>query len=138
MAMSSYAEVYRGHDKHKHRPTRGEKGTRCPEWTHIADGKSVGVDMFAHDWALTRAQELLDTSVTDLASKRRYTTGDGIAFEVKPTNDGTFHGHPIPWNDVPAWLHRQWKIEGRVTRRQISRYSEAPNDFWAMDSDDAG
>ena len=136
MIATRYAEVYRGHDKHKNRPTQGVKGTRCPEWTHRVGEKSVGVDMHAHDWALTRAKELLDTSVVDLASRRRYTTGDGIAFEIKPSGDGTFHGYPVPWNDVPAWLQGQWRKEGRVTRRQIARYSEAPDDFWAMASDD--
>lgn len=131
-----YAEVYLGHDKHKSRPTGGVKGTRCPEWTHLAGGKSVGTDMFAHDWSLTCAQELLGASVTEVATRRRYTTRNGIAFEVKSTNDGTFHGFPLPWDDVPLWLQRHWLKECRVTRRQIRRYSEGGSDFWAMESDD--
>lgn len=131
-------DVYRGHDKHKSRPTQGVKGTRCPEWTHVAEGISVGNDMFAHAWQLTRAQELLDTCVTDVRSRRRLTTGGGVAFEVKATNDGTFHGYPVPWDKVPSWLQRHWRGEGRVSRRQIDQYSEVgANEFWAMDSSDA-
>lgn len=137
--MAAYAEKYRGHDKHKARPTQGVKGTFCPEWTHLADGQGVGNDMFAHDWSLTRAQELLDSSVTEIATRRRYATGGGVAFEVRPTNDGTFHGFPLPWDKVPTWLRSYWRQRRLVSKRQIREYSEInDNDRWAMDTIDAG
>lgn len=137
----AYTETYRGNDKHKRRPTRGVKGTFCPEWTHVApdiDG-NLGNDMFNHSWALTRAQFLLESSVCDIGSRERFATGDGVAFQVQPTNDGTFHGYPVPWDKVPAYLTRAWRNERRVTKRQISTYSEVGESIdWAMDSDDAG
>lgn len=131
-----FAEIYRGHDKHKARPTRGVKGTLCPEWTHNTDIAGLGTDMTMHNWTVTRAQALLEQSVTDITSRRRYTTGGGVAFEIRPTANHTFHGYPLPWDKVPAWLQNYWRRSGRVTKMQIRQYSEVETDRWAMSSTD--
>ncbi|MEY4414827.1 MAG: hypothetical protein RIQ53_2120 [Pseudomonadota bacterium] len=52
-----------------------------------------------------------------------------MAFEAKPTEDGTWHGYPIPWETVPAEITDQWIDEGAVTKRQIKK-------FWQKDRDD--
>lgn len=137
-AAADYREIYRGHDKHKRRPTRGVKGTYCPEWTHEAEGRGVANDMYAHRWRLTRAQQLLEASVHDLRTGRRFTTGGGVAFEIKETNDGTYHGFPVPWDDVPSYYHDVWKRAGLVGNRQLKQYSEVGSaKDWAMESSDA-
>jgi hypothetical protein len=59
-----------------------------------------------------------------------------MAFEAKPTGDGSWHGYPIPWESVPPLILNQWLDEGRVTRRDIKR-SRPNNDIhWALDSDE--
>lgn len=68
---------------------------------------------------------------------RRFATELGVAFEAKPTSDGTWHGFPIPWESVPPWIVRQWRREGKVSKRQLSLYwSRGVDDIrWALDSD---
>lgn len=71
-------------------------------------------------------------------SGRRYVTARGIAFEAKPTNDGTWHGHPIPWNQVPPDLKDRWLDEGKVRSADLRRYRERPRGDirWALETDD--
>ena len=120
-------DVYRGSLKHKSRPSRGRKGTICPEWTHDGSSGSLGNDPYAFEWQGTPAVELLNGALIDPESQRRFATRNGIAFEAKPTADGTWHGFPVPWEDVPA-----------VTGRDIKRYFSRPaSDIrWALDTDD--
>lgn len=61
--------------------------------------------------------------------RRRFATAEGIAFEAKPTEDGTWHGYPVPWEAVPSEIVRQWKEGGEVSRRQIREH-------WSKDQDD--
>lgn len=91
-------EHYRGSPKHKNRPSQGRKGTLCPEWTHVAGVQSFNGE--PHPWSVTVAQALFATS-THGVDGRRYATARGIAFEAKPTGDGTWHGFPVPWESVP-------------------------------------
>ena len=68
---------------------------------------------------------------------RRYATRRGIAFVAVPTNDGTWHGYPIPWEDVPLDIKRTFIEHGTVTIRAIRRQRVDKGDIrWALDSDD--
>ena len=139
MAEDPQHSPYRGSPKHKQRPAEGRKGTLCPEWTHAAGRERLGNDMFAHKWAKTLAHELFvksEESVTEPG--RRYATANGMAFEAKPTNDGTWHGYPVPWEAVPSDLKDKWRDEGRVKRSDLRRYlSKARDDYkWPLESDD--
>jgi hypothetical protein len=80
---------------------------------------------------------LLETSLEGEGG-RRYATGRGIAFVAVSSNDGTWHGFPIPWNDVPIPVQDRLVESGRVTRRQMRRYRTADrHDIkWALNSDD--
>jgi hypothetical protein len=126
---SSPPVLYRGSKKHKNRPTDERKGTLCPEWTHATAVGGYGHDPFAHSWGETRAHQLFEHAVVSANSRRRFATACGMAFEAKPTEDGTWHGYPIPWETVPAEITDQWIDEGAVTKRQIKK-------FWQKDRDD--
>jgi hypothetical protein len=104
--------AYRGSSKHKNRPVRGIKGTLCPEWTHRTTIAGLGNDVLAHAWEDTEASRLFEAATLD-ANGRRYATAKGIAFEAQATEDGAWHGYPIPWNDVPNALRRRWLEEAR-------------------------
>lgn len=96
--------------------------------------------MTRRDWPRTIAADLLAASRLDPeGSGKRYATARGVAFVAQDTRDGTWHGYPIPWNDVPAILTEEWRRSGLVTRRQLTRYGEfARGDIdWALGSDDA-
>jgi hypothetical protein len=129
--------TYRGSSKHKDRPVRGIKGTLCPEWTHRTTEAGLGSDVLAHNWQDTEASRLFAAALVDHASGRRFATARGIAFEAKPTEDGTWHGFPIPWVDVPDEHRRQWLKEGKVTHREIKKFlSFSWNDIhWALVTD---
>jgi hypothetical protein len=131
--------VYRGSEKHKNRPNKGVKGTLCPEWTHQTPSGSYANDPFQHDWSLTVAQQLFKDAMEDPHGRqRRYATQHGIAFEAKPTADGTWHGYPIPWENVPPSITNSWKEQGKVTRRQIrknQRHADSDKN-WALASGD--
>jgi hypothetical protein len=90
--------------------------------------------MLAHNWEDTEASRLFAAAVVDPASGRRFATARGIAFEAKSTEDGTWHGYPIPWVDVPNELRRQWLKAGSVTGRQIKRFMsfEKNEIHWAL------
>ena len=53
---------YKGSLKHKNRPG-GAFGTICPDWSHHAGSTALGVDIDAHPWQQSTAQELLDGSI---------------------------------------------------------------------------
>ncbi|MBN2751075.1 MAG: hypothetical protein JXQ84_00050 [Rhodospirillaceae bacterium] len=129
--------AYRGSMKHKSRPSDGQKGTLCPEWTHRTPDHGL-VDVLAHKWSETVAERLFASADVLSDEKRRYSTEEGIAFEAKPTNDGTWHGYPIPWEKVPDEIRNKWLSQGKVTRKQIKAYySFSENDIhWAMRAGD--
>lgn len=132
--------IYRGSPKHKNRPVHSRKGTRCPEWTQEAGSVRPRVDMTRHSWERTIAADLLRSSVPDPeGSEKRFSTKRGIAFVGHDTGDGTWHGYPVPWNDVPAALKERWRDAGQVTRRDLKRYGEFERSDldWALRSDDA-
>lgn len=128
---------YRGSIKHKRWRPGGGYGTLCPEWTHKVGSRGFFGDTQRHPWPQTKAHELLETSLEGEGG-RRYATGRGIAFVAVSSNDGTWHGFPIPWNDVPIPVQDRLVESGRVTRRQMRRYRTADRrDIkWALNSDD--
>lgn len=133
-------ETYRGSIKHKDRPARGRKGTLCPDWTHrTADGKRLGTEMDKHAWDQTEAHRLfMGSRPCPEGSGRRFATSRGMAFVAVSTNDGTWHGYPVPWNDVPSELKSAWQSARLVSRRDLARYLDRPKDDirWALESDD--
>lgn len=134
--MSGIARHYRGSEKHKNRPSQGPKGTLCPEWTHTTPHGGYKTDPFKHEWSRTEAQRLFAAAVPHPDGQERcYATMNGIAFEAKPSNDGTWHGYPIAWESVPTSIFEQWLEMEKVTNRQIRqhrRYSKK-NINWALE-----
>ena len=128
---------YRGSSKHKDRPTGEKKGTLCPEWTHETAEGGFESDVFAHPWKATVAAALFDGAEIDAETGRRYATSRGIAFEAKPTADGSWHGFPVPWESVPRSIQAKFLEMRLVTRRQIKRFFRAERNalYWALDTD---
>ena len=113
---------YKGSRKHKPWEPHGYKGSICPEWTHALESANEDEgtrNVEQHDWPSTQAQELLNTSIPE--GKKRYATGQGEAFCALPTNDGTWHGYPIPWKDVPESVKKAMIDNGDITRQDIKR-----------------
>jgi hypothetical protein len=129
--------IYRGSTKHKNRPARGQKGTLCPEWTHTTPDKGLPNDPHRHDWAVTRAGVLFEGAEVCEGGNRRFATAEGLAFEAKPSADGTWHGYPIPWEHVPVSIKDKWLSEGLVSKRQITQFFRFERDdiHWALTSD---
>ena len=73
---------------------------------------------------------------TSAEDGRRYATRNGIAFVAVYTNDGTWHGYPVPWPDVPDRIRRDFVDQGTVTRRAIRRQAIRADDIqWALSTD---
>ena len=121
--LPSQPSLYRGSVKHKNRPLDVRKGTLCPEWTHQATNVGFQSDPFSHDWSETLAHELFEGSVLSADGRRRFATARGIAFEAKPSGDGTWHGFPIPWEHVPPEILKDWRSSNKVSRRDIKKHS---------------
>ena len=130
--------VYLGSSKHKNRPADEMKGTFCPEWTHTGPRGGFATDVHAQDWKETPAARIFAGAEIDPDTGRRYATERGIAFEAKPTGDGTWHGCPVPWESVPQKLRSKWKEQGAVAGRQIKAFLrfDKRDLFWALETDD--
>ncbi len=135
-------DIYRGSLKHKRRPAHGRKGTLCPEWTHTREdtGEKLGLDPAdeTFKWELTPAGRLFKDAIIEAGTGRRFAAEQGIAFEAKATNDGTWHGYPVPWDDVPATVKDELVEKSKVKRKQLRTYasfSESDID-WALETDD--
>ena len=128
---------YKGSRKHKNWVPGGRFGTLCPSWTHVVGGRDFAGDPERHEWSRTKAQALLKTSI-DAGDGRRYAAEAGIAFVALPSTDGTWHGYPVPWHEVPAPIQDQLVEKGQVTRKQIkrSRRVDTTEIGWALSSDD--
>lgn len=126
--------TYRGSSKHKNRPANGQKGTLCPEWTHTTPKNGLTHTLDTHDWPATEAAQLFKNAELSEGMNRRFATAAGIAFEAKPSADGTWHGYPIPWEHVPHKIKDNWLVQKKVSRRQIRDYlSFAKDDIhWAL------
>jgi hypothetical protein len=131
--------VYRGSMKHKARPARGRKGSLCPEWTHTTPTTGLANDESNHPWEQSIATEMLQDSELDpQGSSRRYATRRGVAFAAHDTRDGSWHGFPIPWNDVPSELKDQWVSQSLVSPRDLRKYSDKlkSDTSWALETDE--
>lgn len=128
---------YRGSTKHKRRPGNEVKGTFCPEWSHESAAGGLANDPFKHDWHSTPAAKMFEESDPHPdGEERRYATSNGIAFEAKATNDGTWHGYPIPWEAVPTQLVVAWKKARKVRSREVKRYwKDEARIGWALETD---
>lgn len=133
--MPVCALQYRGTIKHKRWRPGGGFGTLCPRWTHEAASQGFAGDPYSHPWERTEAHAMLAESVLD--GGRRYATREGIAFVAVPSGDGTWHGYPVPWQDVPRHIGDAFVSEGRVTRHQIRRTVDGADIRWALGSDEA-
>ncbi len=67
---------------------------------------------------------------------RRYATRRGIAFAAVSSGDGTWHGYPVPWQDVPRDVCDTFAREGRVTRGGTRLRVDGADIRWALRSDD--
>jgi hypothetical protein len=137
--MTEFNGIYKcTTNKHKRRPFSGVKGNQCPEWSQRAGSQNLRHAPANHNWSATEAQEMLKHSEAEpKGGKKRYATKNGIAFAAHDSNDGTWHGFPVAWNEVPAELKDKWVDEGKVTTRSLKKYKDFPNDnvTWALDSD---
>lgn len=88
-------------------------------------------------WRDTMAQRLFVDSVPS-GDNRRFATARGIAFEAKPTGDGSWHGYPVPWESVPPPILDQWLREGKVSRSSVRlhRHCDTTNIHWALGTDE--
>lgn len=129
--------TYRGSSKHKRRPVGEVKGTYCPQWSHETASSGLGNDMAAHDWENTLAAAMFAYSTLHPGGQeRRYATKHGIAFEAKPSNDGSWHGYPIPWQSVPTAILSGWKKAGLVKAKHIRAFwKDGGKIDWAMVTD---
>jgi hypothetical protein len=125
--------IYRGSQKHKDRPTGEKKGTLCPEWTHSTPDGGYAHDPFKHKWERTAAHTLFAAATIHEATQRRYATDRGIAFEAKETNDGTWHGYPVPWVSVPHDIVDQWVSQKKITRKVLRQKIPKDSIRWAME-----
>ncbi|WP_349371445.1 hypothetical protein [Salinarimonas sp.] len=128
--------VYRGSKKHKLWRPDGGFGTICPAWTHQSIGGGFAGDPDRHPWRSTIAHQLLGVSLRD-SRGRRYAAAKGIAFEAQISNDGTWHGYPIPWIDVPPAIQDALIDAGQATRRDLRRQARPdPRDRFRASTDD--
>jgi hypothetical protein len=130
------SSLYRGILKHKEWKPNGGFGTLCPKWTHQAGDQGFAGDPYTHPWATTVAHELFSESCED-GQGHRYAARKGIAFKAQMSNDGTWHGYPVPWDDVPSEIQDRLIDKGQVTRREMKRQKAvSANDIrWALKSD---
>ncbi len=134
---------YVGSKKHKRWTPGGAAGSICPDFTHVVDGRNFGgVEPEAwRGWSRTVAQRLLTNSV--LHGRKRYAAERGIAFCAQETNDGTWHGYPVPWKQVPMDVRCRLIATRQATpveiRRNLRRQQSIdPNRDrqWALRRDD--
>lgn len=137
LGKDAKASPYRGIKKHKEWRPGGGFGTLCPKWTHQAGDRGFAGDPHTHPWPLTVAHELFCQSQDDTHG-HRYAARNGIAFKAQKSNDGTWHGYPIPWRDVPPEIQETLIAKGQATRRDMKRQrSLGTNDIrWALKSDE--
>jgi len=97
---------YVGNPKHKRGRNRGRRGSYCPG-----------------EIDTSKAQKLLDVSVSAAGSERkRFATDGTMAFCAHCHNDvmNEWHGHPVEWYEVPPRICAQW-IEAGITKAKVVR-----------------
>lgn len=96
---------YESNPKHSDPWQPGRKGSICDE------------EVKPH------ADELLEGSVAD--GNKRYAVFKGRAYCAQEHEPGVWHGYPVGWIEVPYRLQKRWRIEGKVTKRQLKKYRES-------------
>jgi hypothetical protein len=129
--------LYRGSLKHKDWQPGGGYGTVCPKWTHATEAQGFRGVTETHPWPDTSAQRMLETSI--LAEEgRRFAASNGIAFRADPSGDGTWHGYPLGWDEVPLGIQERLVQAGQATWREIRRQKTVKTGDlrWALKSDE--
>lgn len=94
------ALVYEPNLKHKEPWQRGARGSLCPRG---ASGPS-----------------LLATSEIDIEHPgKRYATDGTRAYCGHEHSPGCWHGFPVEWRVVPAYIRNAWLADGHVSRRAV-------------------
>ncbi len=102
----------RGSPKHKNKPPSGTKRDALSRVDTRNGHLRICNDPLDHDWKKTLAHDMFEQSEPDPdGSDKRYATMNGIAFVAQPTEDGTWHGYPEPWNKGAG--RAQGKMAGR-------------------------
>lgn len=97
-------------DKHKHPWQRGRKGSLCPRHLTPAD-----------------AQRLLEDGETTLGRlEPRWATDGERAYAARQHREGSWHGYPTAWKEVPSMLVQRWIDGERVSRRDVRKYWDDP------------
>ena len=128
---------YRGILKHKRWSPGGGFGTLCPTWTHAVAGHRFAGGVHAHPWSSTEAHRLFAVSVSG-SDGLPYAAARGIAFVARNSGDGTWHGYPVPWNDVPSDVQDKLIQAGQARRADLRRQPTIrQSDLrWALATDD--
>lgn len=126
---------YGGTIKHKRWKPGGGFGTLCPRWTHQAHSQGFAGDP-RHPWEKTQAHAMDVRGEHAGRQRTAHATGKGIALVAVNSGDGTRHGYPVPWQDVPKNNRDAFVRDGRLTRRQTRRTVERDDIRWALESDD--
>ena len=95
---------YEPNPNHKEPWRPGRKGTLCPPKEELS--------------LLTAARLLRESEPVE--GKRYYFFKGQVSCAQKHGED-TWSGYQIPWEDIPPWLTKKWRAEGRVSRRDMKR-----------------
>jgi filamentous hemagglutinin len=85
-----------------------------PSPKHEAGGWGTPMDL---DDA--RAQQVLADSIQ--GGKQRYGVSDGKVYEFQPDNVGGWHGYPIPGNQAPSSVLRQFVQSGDISKAEYNK-----------------
>ena len=93
---------YESNPKHSDPWQRGRRGAQCP--------KGVSLEV---------AERLLRNSEPD--GHKRYAVFEGQAFCAQEHAQGTWHGYPVGWVQVPEAIRSRWRAEGALRKRDMRR-----------------
>ena len=92
----------------------GDAPKYVPSPKHDAGGWGTPMDLDD-----SKAQEVLGSSI--LGGKQRYGVSDGKVYEFQPDNAGGWHGYPIPENEAPASVLRQFVQHGDISKAEYNK-----------------
>ncbi len=67
------------------------------------------------------AQKVLNEGIQLDGDEQVYGLREGVFYEFRPDNAGTYHGYPVPGNEVPTGVLREFRNVGRLTKGQYNR-----------------
>jgi filamentous hemagglutinin len=68
------------------------------------------------------AGKLLENGVKAPNGKQIYNYHDGKLYEFQPDVPGSYHGYPVPGNEVPPAVLKQMKASGTITNSQYNKF----------------